>query len=79
MQFILGELRIGVILEDLGRRIEQGANPCLLETFGREGDHILESSIQHQRGPWEDSVDPQGRHFRGSTILETLSGLFWVL
>ena len=78
-QFILGGVQIGAILEDSGRRIEQGASPCLLEIFGREGVPILEVIIQHQRGPWEDSVDPQGRHFRRSSISETLSGLFWVL
>ena len=78
-QFILGEFQIGAILEDSSRRIEQGASPCLLEIFGREGVPILEVVIQHQRGLWEDSIDPQGRHFRGSSISETLSGLFWVL
>ena len=78
-KFILGEFRIGAILEDSGRRIEQGASPCLSEIFGREGVPILEVVIQHQRGPWEDSVDPQGMHFRRSSFSETLSGIFWVL
>ena len=64
-QSILRELRGSSISEDFGQEIEQGASPCLLETFAREGGHILEDSIQHQRSPWEDSVDPQERHFRG--------------
>ena len=75
-QFILGELWIGAISEDSGRRIEQGASPCLLETFDREGGHILEGSIQHQRGPWEDSVDPQGRHFRVRPFQKRSLGFF---
>ena len=78
-QYILRELLSGTILEDFGQRIQQGTSPCLLEAFGRVGGHILEDCIQNQRGPWEDSIDPQGRHFQGSTISETLSGLFWVL
>jgi len=78
-QSISWELWIGFLLEVSSFEIEQGASRCLLEDFGRVGGHILEDCIQHQRGPWEDSVDPQGRYFRGLTISETLSGLFWVL
>ena len=70
------ELRGSSISEDFGLEIEQGASPCLLDIFGSVRGHILEDSIQPQRGPWEDSIDPQGRHFRGSTISKTLSGLF---
>ena len=77
-QSILGELRIGFLLEDLSLEIEQGANPCPLEDFGRVCGRILVVSIQSQRRALEDSVDPQGGDFRGSAISEMLSELFWV-
>ena len=65
-------------MEDLSWEIEQGINPCILEDFGRVSGRVLEGSIQWQRRAWRDSVDPQGDDFRGSAILEKLSGLFWV-
>ena len=65
-------------MEDLSLEIEQGINPCILEDFGRVSGGVLEDSLQGQRTALRDSVDPQGGDFRGSAILENLSGLFWV-
>ena len=67
-----------VCVEDLSLEIEQGINPCILEDFGKVLGRLLEDSLQGQRRALRDNVDPQGGDFRGSTILEKLSGLFWV-
>ena len=67
-----------VYVEDLSLEIEQGISPCILEDFGRVSGRVLEDSLQWQRRALRDSVDPQGGDFRGSAILEKLSGLFWV-
>ena len=65
-----------VYVEDLSLEIEQGISPCILEDFGRVSERVLEDSLQWQRRALRDSVDPQGGDFRGSAILEKLSGLF---
>ena len=67
-----------VYVEDLSLDIEQGINPFIFEDFGRVSSRVLEDSLQGQRRALRDSVDPQGCDFRGSAILEKLSGLFWV-
>ena len=65
-------------MEDLSLEIKQGISPCMLEDFGRVSSRVLEDSLQEQRRALRDNVDPQGGDFRGSAILEKLSGLFWV-
>ena len=65
-----------VYVEDLSLEIEQGISPCILEDFGRVSGRVLEDSLQGQRRALRDCVDPQGGDFRGSAILEKLSGLF---
>jgi len=65
-------------VEDLSLEIEQGISPCILEAFGKVSGRVLEDSLQGQRRALRDSVNPQGGDFRGSAILEKLSGLFWV-
>ena len=77
-QSISEELQIGFFLEVSSCEIEQGANPCYLEDFGRVWGTILVVSIQPQRRALGDSVDPQGGDFRGSAISEMPSGFFWV-
>ena len=67
-----------VYVEDLSLDIEQGINPCILGDFGRISGRGMEASLQWKRRALRDSIDPQGGDFRGSAILEKLSGLFWV-
>ena len=63
-------------VEDLSWEIEQGISPCILEDFGRVSGGVLEDSLQGQRRALRDCVDSQGGDFRGSAILEKLSGIF---